>query len=85
MSLLILLRLQTTSPAGGQKSNPAEPSIRRLKSLWRSLYKDVKAMSGLSLLDLDILINCTCADLNRVPLNPTVTNIAPIYFALGYK
>ena len=85
MRLLIVLRMQFISPAGGQKSNPAEPSIRRLKNLWKSLYRDIKAISGLSLLELGFLINCSCADLNCVPLNPTVSNIAPIDFALGYK
>ena len=42
-------------------------------------------MTGLSLLDLDFLLNCTCSDLNRIPISPTYSNICPLDFLQGYK
>ena len=85
MRFLILLKMQLVSPSGGQKSNPAEPSICRIKGLWKSLYRDIKAIKGLTLFQLDFLINCSCSDLNTIPLNPTVSPLAPVDFQLGYK
>ena len=77
--------MQIVSPSGGQKSNPAEPSIRRIKGLWKSIFKDPRAIKGLTFLQLDFLLNACCADLTTIPLNPTVSALSPSDFQMGYK
>ena len=85
MRLFILLTTQNISPAKGQKSNVVESSIRRIKLLWRTAFKDVRKLTRMTVLDMDFLLNSICSDLSRIPLNPEVSNIAPSDFLVGYK
>ena len=79
LKLLILLEAQSISPANGQKLNAAEPAIKRIKARWQTIFKDIKNLPTLSVLNLHL------NDLNRVPVSPSQSHIAPIDLLNGYK
>ena len=76
--------MKSISPAGGQNSNPSELTIWRLNILLKGVFRDLKTIEGISLLELDFLLNSATADLNMFPLNPSVSNLAPKDFRIGH-
>ena len=44
--LFVLLSSQNISPSGGQRSNIVESSIKRIKKLWGSAFRDLSKLTG---------------------------------------
>ena len=85
LRLLILLNTIKISASRGQRCNTVEAFISRLKTLWKSGQRALGDMKAYTLLDLDFVYPCMITDLNSVPLDPTISNMSPRDFQLGYK
>ena len=83
--LLIMLNAVRISAAQGQSSNVVEPSVRRLKDLWRTGNRHISENRGSSFCGLDWLLAQLCADLNKVPLEPSISDLSPSDFSLAYR
>ena len=81
LRLLILLNTINISASRGQQSN----TVESLKTLWKSGQKVLGDMKGYTMMDLDFVYHCMTTDLNTVPLDPSISSMAPRDFQLGYK
>ena len=58
--------------------------MRRLKLLWRTGSRHITENRGSSFCGLDWLLAQLCADLNKVPIEPSISEISPSDFSLAY-
>ena len=83
--LLVMVNAIRISAAQGQSANVVESSMRRLKVLWRTGSRHITENRGSSFCGLDWLLAQLCADLNKVPIEPSISEISPSDFSLAYK